>query len=571
MTASFVQGLDTSPLREETIGQALDAAASAWGARDALIVRHQGIRWTYSGLLERVDRLAAGLLRLGLAPGDRIGIWAPNCAEWTLTQFASAKAGLILVNMNPAYRSSELEFALNKVGCKALVLVEHFKTSDFLQVLRTLAPELERSQPGALASERLPHLRWVIRLGSAPSAGCLNFDAVMRSGRPEDHARLAVLAGTLRPDQAVNIQFTSGTTGLPKGATLSHLNILNNGHFVGRALQLGAGDRMCIPVPLYHCFGMVMGNLGCITHGAAMVYPAEWFDPGLTLEAVHAERCTVLYGVPTMFIAELDHPEFARFDLSSLRTGIMAGAPCPIEVMKRVVTQMHMSRVTIAYGMTETSPVSFQSSTDDPLERRVCTVGRVHPHLQVKIVDGEGRVVPRGVQGELLTRGYSVMKGYWDDPERTREAIDDSGWMHTGDIASLDDEGYCSITGRLKDMLIRGGENVYPREIEEFLYRHPKVQGVQVFGVPDPKYGEEVCAWVMLKPGLKATGEEIQEFCRHQIAHHKIPRYVRFVTEFPMTVTGKAQKFVMREQMRALLALDADLTALPPGNCGGAP
>ena len=571
MTASFVHGLDTSPLRDETIGQALDAAANAWGTRDALIVRHQGICWTYSELRDRVDRLAAGLLRLGLEPGDRIGIWAPNCAEWALTQFASAKAGLVLVNMNPAYRSSELEFALNKVGCKALVLVEHFKTSDFLQALRTLAPELERSAPGALSSERLPHLKWVIRLGAATSAGCLNFDAVMRSGRPEDHAHLAVLAGTLQPDQPVNIQFTSGTTGSPKGATLSHLNILNNGHFVGRALQLQAGDRMCIPVPLYHCFGMVMGNLGCISHGAAMVYPAEWFDPGLTLEAVHAERCTVLYGVPTMFIAELDHPEFARFDLSSLRTGIMAGAPCPIEVMKRVVTQMHMSRVTIAYGMTETSPVSFQSSTDDPLERRVSTVGRVHPHLQVKIVDGEGHLVPRGVQGELLTRGYSVMKGYWNDPERTREAIDDSGWMHTGDLATLDEEGYCTITGRLKDMLIRGGENVYPREIEEFLYRHPKVQVVQVFGVPDPKYGEEVCAWVMLKPGMSATAEEIQGFCCQQIAHHKIPRYVRFVTEFPMTVTGKAQKFVMREQMRALLALDSDPPVVPASDCRSAP
>jgi fatty-acyl-CoA synthase len=571
MMGSFVHGLDTSPLLRETIGQALDAAANAWGVRDALVVRHQGIRWTYSELRYRVDELAAGLIRLGLVPGDRIGIWAPNCAEWTLTQFASAKAGLILVNINPAYRSSELEFALNKVGCKALVLVEHFKACDFLEMLRTLAPELPRSVPGALSSERLPHLKCVIRLGAEASAGCLNFDAVMRSGRPEEHARLAVLAGTLRPDQAVNIQFTSGTTGLPKGATLSHFNILNNGHFVARALQLEARDRMCIPVPLYHCFGMVMGNLGCITHGATMVYPAEWFDAGLTLEAVHAERCTVLYGVPTMFIAELDHPEFARFDLSSLRTGIMAGAPCPIEVMKRVVTRMHMSQVTIAYGMTETSPVSFQSSTDDPLERRVSTVGRVHPHLEAQIVDGEGRLVPRGVPGELLTRGYSVMQGYWDDPERTREAIDESGWMHTGDLASLDAEGYCTITGRLKDMLIRGGENVYPREIEEFLYRHPKVQAVQVFGVPDPKYGEEVCAWVMLKPGTSATAEEIQEFCRHQIAHQKIPRYVRFVTEFPMTVTGKAQKFIMREQMCALLTLDGDLPAAPRGDCGSAP
>ena len=554
MTASFVHGLDAAPLRYETIGEACDAAARAWGSRDALVVRHQNIRWTYSELSERIDSLAAGLLRLGLVRGDRIGIWAPNCAEWALTQFASAKGGLILVTLNPAYRSSELEFALDKVACKALVLVEHFKSSDFLETLRSLAPELDRCRPGALSSERLPHLRWVILLGTARGAGCLRFDELSHSVRPAEKARLAALAQELKPDDAVNIQFTSGTTGAPKGATLSHFNILNNGYFVGRALRLGPRDRMCIPVPLYHCFGMVMGNLGCIAHGAAMVYPAEWFDPLLTLEAVSAERCTVLYGVPTMFIAQLDHPQFSRFDLASLRTGIMAGAPCPIEVMKRVVHEMHMGQVTIAYGMTETSPVSFQSSTDDAFARRVSTVGRVHPHLQVKIVDAEGRVVPRGEIGELLTRGYSVMRGYWDDPERTREAIDEAGWMHTGDLATLDEEGYCTITGRLKDMLIRGGENVYPREIEEFLYRHPKVQAAQVFGVPDPRYGEEVCAWIMLKPGMSATDEELREFCRAHISHHKVPRYVRFVTEFPMTVTGKVQKFVMRETMCALLA-----------------
>jgi fatty-acyl-CoA synthase len=557
MSQSFVHGVNTVPLRYEGIGRALESAAGTWGSNDALIVRHQGIRWTYAELNSRVDRLAAGFLALGLLPGDRLGIWAPNCAEWTLTQFASAKAGLILVNINPAYRTSELEFALNKVQCKALVLVERFKTSEFLSMLRTLAPELERCAPGALSAERVPHLKWVIPLGEASSAGCLNFDAVMQSGRHEHHARLARLAEELQPDQAVNIQFTSGTTGLPKGATLSHFNLLNNGFFVGRGLELESSDRMCIPVPLYHCFGMVMGNLACVTHGAAMVYPAEWFDPALTLEAVQAERCTVLYGVPTMFIAELDHSEFGRFELSSLRTGIMAGAPCPIEVMKRVMTQMHLSQLTIAYGMTETSPVSFQSATRDSLERRVATVGRVHPHLMVKIVDADGRVLPRGAQGELLTRGYSVMKGYWDDPERTAEVIDESGWMHTGDLATLDEEGYCTITGRLKDMLIRGGENVYPREIEEFLYRHPKIQAVQVFGVPDPKYGEEVCAWVMLRPGMSATAEELREFCCGQIAHHKIPRHVRFVAEFPMTVTGKAQKFIMREEMRLLLARES--------------
>ena len=380
----------------------------------------------------------------------------------------------------------------------------------------------------------------------------------MQLGEPHDHDRLRSRAARLQPDDAINIQFTSGTTGSPKGATLSHFNILNNAFFVGRALELREADRMCIPVPLYHCFGMVMGNLACIAHGATIVYPAEWFDPQRTLEAVHVERCTVLYGVPTMFIAELDHPSFGNYDLTCLRTGIMAGAPCPIEVMKRVVADMHLRQITIAYGMTETSPVSFQSSTDDPVEKRVSTVGRIHPHLQVKIVDAEGRVVPRGGSGELLTRGYSVMKSYWGDPERTRDVIDEAGWMHTGDLAMLDADGYCSVTGRLKDMLIRGGENVYPREIEEFLYRHPKVQTVQVFGVPDDKYGEEVCAWIQLRPATSATEDEIREFCRGQIAHHKIPRYVRFVTEFPMTVTGKAQKYLMREQMCAILALSAN-------------
>jgi len=558
---SFVHGLDTVPLRYETIGRLFDLAAERWGDRDALIVRHQNVRWTYSQLKERVDRLAAAFLSLGFEPGERIGIWAPNCAEWTLTQLASAKAGLILVNLNPAYRLTELEYALNKVGCRALVLAERFKSSAYLELLCTLAPELGQCAQNALRGARLPHLRCVIRLGTERTPGCLNFDELMDLARPDDHARLRVLAETLQPDDAINIQFTSGTTGLPKGATLSHFNILNNGYFVARALRLGERDRMCIPVPLYHCFGMVMGNLGCITHGAAMIYPGEGFDPKLTLDAIAGERCSVLYGVPTMFISQLEHPEFCRYDLTSLRTGIMAGAPCPIEIMKRVIRDMHMEQVTIAYGMTETSPVSFQSSVDDSVERRVCTVGRIHPHLQVKIIDAQGRVVPRGSQGELLTRGYSVMKGYWDDPERTQDAIDADGWMHTGDLATLDTDGYCNITGRLKDMLIRGGENVYPREIEEFLYRHPKVLAVQVFGVPDHKYGEEVCAWVQLRAGASATQEEIREFCHGQIAHHKIPRYVRFVSEFPLTVTGKAQKFVMREQMCKELALTAERTA----------
>ncbi len=561
MSLSFVHGLDSEPLRFQTIGQALDASASQWGARDALVARHQDIRWTYTEFKQRVDELAAGFLALGLQPGERIGIWSPNCAEWALTQFASATAGLILVVVNPAYRTAELEFALDKAGCRALIIAERFKNTRFPDVLRAIAPELDDSAPNELRSARLPHLRCVIQLGAQAARGCLSFDEVMRRGQPEDRARLQALAGELQPDDACNIQFTSGTTGSPKGATLSHFNILNNGYFVGRAIRLTAGDRLCIPVPLYHCFGMVMGNLACLTHGATMVYPAEWFDARATLEAIEAERCTALYGVPTMFIAELEHPEFARFDLSSLRTGIMAGAPCPIEVMKRVIRDMHMEQVTIAYGMTETSPVSFQSGVDDPFERRVATVGRIHPHVQVKIVDAGGRAVPVGSQGEILTRGYSVMKGYWNDPERTREAIDADGWMHTGDLGVIDSAGYCNITGRLKDMLIRGWENIYPREIEEFLYRHPKVLAAQVFGVPDSKFGEEVCAWLQLRPGTEATEQEIREFCAGRIAQHKIPRYVRFVEEFPQTVTGKAQKFIMRERMCAELSLAAERTA----------
>ena len=561
MTLSFVHGLDSEPLRFETIGRALDASAVKWGSHDALIACHQSIRWNYAQLKQRADALAAGLLALGLTPGDRIGIWSPNCAEWALTQFASAKAGLILVVLNPAYRASELDFSLNKAGCRALVLAERFKSTSCMEVLRSIAPELDNSIPNELRATRVPELRSVIRLGAGAAPGCLQFADVAQLGQAQDFARLQELADELQPDDPCNIQFTSGTTGSPKGATLSHFNILNNGYFVARTIKLTAGDRLCIPVPLYHCFGMVMGNLGCMTHGAAMVYPAEWFDPQATLAAIHTQHCTALYGVPTMFIAELEHPEFARYDLTSLRTGIMAGAPCPIEVMKRVLRDMHMRQVTIAYGMTETSPVSFQSSTDDPIERRVSTVGRIHPHVQVKIVDPSGRAVPVGSQGEILTRGYSVMRGYWNDPERTREAIDADGWMHTGDLGVLDAQGYCNITGRLKDMLIRGGENIFPREIEEFLYCHPKIQAVQVFGVPDKRFGEEVCAWVQLKPGAVATEEEIREFCCGRIAHHKIPRYVRFVSEFPLTVTGKAQKFVMRERMCVELSLSVERTA----------
>jgi fatty-acyl-CoA synthase len=561
LTRSYVHGASDKLLLGDTIGQFFDTACARWAERPALVVRHQKARMSYGELKAMVDKLAAGLLTLGLDPGDRIGIWSPNTSEWVLTQFATAKAGLILVNINPAYRVAELEYALNKVGCKALILAERFKGSNYVGMLQELAPELARATPEGREAARLPALRSVVTLGDGEHPGCLRFGDVLERGGGAEAKRLAELSASLQFDQPINIQFTSGTTGFPKGATLSHHNILNNGFFIGEAMRLSPVDRLCIPVPLYHCFGMVLGNLAAVTHGACMVFPGEGFDPLATLQTVAEERCTALHGVPTMFIAQLDHPEFARFDLSSLRTGIMAGSPCPIEVMKRAVDKMHLSEITIAYGMTETSPVSFQSSTDDPFERRVSTVGRIQPHLEVKIVDAEGRIVPPGTPGELLTRGYSVMLGYWGDEERTREAIDAARWMHTGDLATLDTEGYCNIVGRIKDMVIRGGENVYPREIEEFLYRHPKIQDVQVIGVPDDRYGEEICAWIRLRPGASASEEEIRAFCRDQIAHYKVPRYVKFVDEFPMTVTGKIQKFIMRERMIAELGLKIQRTA----------
>ena len=551
---SYVHGNSGPPLIGKTIGALLDEVSATDGTREALVVAHQKIRWTYSELKLRSDAFASGLLSLGLEPGDRVGIWAPNCAEWTVAQFATAKAGLILVNINPAYRLSELEHVLRAVGCRALITAARFKASDYIAMVRELVPELGNGS-GELKSLRLPELRHVISIGAGSYAGCVAFDRVLDRGKQLGSQRLNSVAAAIQMDDAVNIQFTSGTTGLPKGATLSHHNLINNAFFVGEATGIKPGSRVCIPVPLYHCFGMVMGNLGCVTHAATMVYPSESFDPLITLETIEAERCDVLYGVPTMFIAQLNHPEFSRFDLSSLRRDIMAGAPCPIEVMKEVVSAMHMSEITIAYGMTETSPVSFQSSRDDPQELRVSTVGRIQPHLEVKIVDRDGQVVPRGEAGELCTRGYSVMLGYWNDEVRTREAVDSAGWMHTGDLATIDDNGYCRIVGRIKDMVIRGGENIYPREVEEYLYSHPDIQDVQVFGVPDTKYGEELCAWIVSKVGVALDEEGVRRFCRDRISHYKIPRHIRFVESFPSTVTGKVQKFAMREAMIEEFAL----------------
>jgi len=563
--ASEASGATQPPLIEQTLGDFFDAMAAKQPDHPALVSAHQGLRYSYRELQAESNRLASALLGLQLVPGDRVGIWSHNNAQWLLVQLATAKVGLILVNINPAYRVYELDYALNKVGCKALVTMARFKTSNYIGMLRELAPELESAVAGNLTSARLPDLKSVVWIDSPGDSidepGMLRFSTLLASGDAADR-RVGQIAATLNATGAINIQFTSGTTGFPKGATLTHRNILNNGFFIGRAMQLTPADRMCIPVPLYHCFGMVLGNLACLSHGATVVYPNDGFEPLSVLQTVQDEKCTALHGVPTMFIAELDHPRFKEFDLSSLRTGIMAGSPCPTEVMKRVVEQMNLNEITIAYGMTETSPVSCQSSTDTPLAKRVSTVGLVQPHLDVKIVDPEtGVVVPRGERGEFCTRGYSVMQGYWGDPEKTSEAIDADGWMHTGDLATMDSEGYVNIVGRIKDMVIRGGENIYPREIEEYLYRHPKVQDVQVVGLPDKKYGEELCAWVITKPGQTLTEGEIRSFCAGQIAHYKVPRYIEFVTEFPMTVTGKIQKFKIREAMKVQLGLQDEKTA----------
>ncbi|MFC9586570.1 AMP-binding protein [Streptomyces yangpuensis] len=536
--SSYASAVSDVPLLGDTIGENLDRTVRRFPDRDALVDVAAGRRWTYAELAADVDALALGLLDLGITKGDRVGIWAPNRAEWTLVQYATARIGAVLVTVNPAYRSHELEYVLRQSGIRLLAAADRFKSSDYAAMIEEVRPQC-------------PALEFVALLG-----GPL-WDSLLERGRGGDPDDLARAQAALSPDDAVNIQYTSGTTGFPKGATLSHHNILNNGFFVGELCHYTEQDRVCIPVPFYHCFGMVMGNLACTSHGAAMVIPAPSFDPAATLAAVESERCTSLYGVPTMFIAELAEPGFDAYDLSSLRTGIMAGSPCPVEVMREVIERMGMTEVSICYGMTETSPVSTQTRADDSVERRVSTVGRVGPHLEVKVVDpGTGRTVPRGEPGELCTRGYSVMLGYWEEPERTAEAVDAARWMHTGDLAVMDEDGYLSITGRIKDMVIRGGENLYPREIEEFLHTHPDVLDVQVIGVPDAKYGEELMAWVRMREGAEPlTPDTVRAYCAGRLAHFKIPRYVHVVDEFPMTVTGKVRKVEMRQEALRLLEL----------------
>ena len=545
---SHVKGKTESKLSTATIGSLLDKAVEQAGCNEAFFFVEHRVRWTWQEFSTEVEKVAAGLLSMGVQRGERVGIWSPNRPEWVLTQFATARIGAVLVNINPAYQVAELEYALNKASVKVLIAAEGVKTSNYLDILNRLAPELQHAEPARLKLARLPHLQSIVQLSKSRHPGTYTFDQLREMAGPAQVARLAVVGAGLDCFDSINVQFTSGTTGHPKGATLSHHNVVNNARAVANAMRLGSRDRLCVPVPLYHCFGMVLAVLACTATPCCMVFPGESFDPAETLEAVATERCTALHGVPTMFVAMLGVPDFAAYDLSSLRTGIMAGSPCPIETMKRVVADMHMPEVTIAYGMTETSPVSFQSSTDETLDRRVTTVGRIQPHIEAKVVDVNGQVVPTGVTGELLVKGYSVMKGYWDDDSKTREAVTD-GWMHTGDLVTIDDDGYCNVVGRSKDMLIRGGENVYPREIEEFLYSHPMVSEVQVFGVPDQRFGEEVCAWVILKPGAHLSKDDVREYCRGNIAHFKVPRYVRFVTAMPMTVTGKAQKFLMRDEM----------------------
>jgi fatty-acyl-CoA synthase len=550
LTKSYYCGASNSQIIYETIGNYFDGICERFPDSDALVVCHQDIRWTYREFQREIDRLATGLLALGIESGDRVGIWGANSAEWVLVQYATAKIGAIMVCINPAYRLYELEYALNKVECRAIVSAESFKTSEYLKMLEELAPELASCAPGKLRSKKLPHLELVVRMGEEASSGMLNMSDVCDMGTDAEYQRLKDLKGILRPDDPINIQFTSGTTGTPKGATLTHCNILNNGYLTGEGMGFTHEDRLCIPVPLYHCFGMVLGNLACMAHGAAAIYPGPAFDPLTTLQAVQSEKCTALHGVPTMFITELDHPQFGEFDLSTLRTGVMAGAPCPVEVMKRVIGDMNMENILIGYGQTELSPINNMTLPGDSLEKRTGTVGRAVPWVEVRISDENGIVVPIGEKGVICTRGYSVMRGYWNDDERTAETIDPAGWLSSGDLGIMDAEGYVQVVGRIKDMVIRGGENIYPREVEEFLYTHPAIAEVQVFGVPDEKMGEEVCAWVQLHPGQNMTEEELKDYCKGQITHFKTPRYVRFVEEYPMTVTGKIQKFMMRDAMQ---------------------
>ena len=555
LTQSYVHGGGADPLLGRTVGSVLDEAARKWPDHEALVVPHQDIRWTWSELQGEAQSLAAGLIAVGFEPGDRIGMLAPNVAEWVIVQFATAYAGLILVNINPAYRLPELEYALNKVGCRALISAAAFKTSDYVAMLRELVPELNSAEIGKLSSQRIPELRDLIILGEREVSGFLNYPDIASLAGDDDRRKLVDVAAGLDFDDPINIQFTSGTTGTPKAATLTHHNIVNNAHISAGLMQISEKDRLCIPVPMYHCFAMVLGTLLCATRGATIVFPSAGFDVAALLDTLEAERCTAVLGVPTMFIAALDEPDFAEHDVSSLRTGIMAGAPCPIELMHRVMRDMHLTQITIGYGMTETGPLSTQTLPDDPVDVRVKTVGRPLPHTEIKIIDEQKHIVAPGVAGELCTRGYCVMRGYWDDPERTAEDIDDAHWIRTGDIATMDEDGYIRIVGRIKDMLIRGGENIYPREIEEFLYGHPKIDQVEVFGVPDRKFGEEIAAWIRLHEGETATDNEIRDYCSGKLAHFKIPRYIKFVDGFPLTVTGTVQKFVIRERMTEELGL----------------
>jgi len=545
---SYSHGSSGMPLIGETIGDYFDKIVAKYPERDAVIVRHQGIRYSYLDLKRVVDQFARGLIHLGVRKGERVGIWSPNNIEWVITQFATAKIGAILVNINPSYRIFELEYALKQSGVKYLISATKFKRSDYVSIIYELVPEAKKAGSLVIDSAKLPALKSLILMDEERQLGMHRWTDIMDLGKAASESLVAERQRSLEFDDAINIQYTSGTTGFPKGATLSHFNVLNNGFFVGEMLGFTEKDRLCIPVPFYHCFGMVLSNLLCVTHGATMVLPSEAFDAGQVLETVEQEKCTAVHGVPTMFIAELDHPDFSKYDLSSLRTGIMAGAPCPIEVMKRVMTLMGIRQITIAYGMTETSPVALQTSADDPVDKRVATVGRAIPHVEIKIVDpATSQTVPHDVAGEICVRGYLVMLGYWNNPEATKEVIDQARWMHTGDIGIMRPDGYVNIVGRLKDMIIRGGENIYPREIEELLHTHPKISDAQVIGVPSEKYGEEVMAWIQLRENATATEEEIREFCRDKISYYKIPKYIKFTEEFPMTVTGKIQKFKMKE------------------------